>query len=52
VEDAFEFDSPEILEGKSILLLDDIYDSGATMNEIAKMLKEKRCCNHNPGSYR
>ena len=41
VEDAFSFDSPEILEGKSILLLDDIYDSGATMNEIAKMLKEK-----------
>lgn len=41
VEDAFDFDSPEILEGKSILLLDDIYDSGATLNEIAKMLKEK-----------
>ena len=41
VEDAFDFDSPEILEGKSVLLLDDIYDSGATMNEIAKMLKEK-----------
>ena len=39
VEDAFSFDSPEILEGKSILLLDDVYDSGATMNEIAKVLK-------------
>ena len=39
VEDAFSFDSPEILEGKSVLLLDDIYDSGATMNEIAKVLK-------------
>ena len=41
VEDAFDFDSPEILEGKNVLLLDDIYDSGATLNEIAKMLKEK-----------
>lgn len=41
VKDAFDFDSPEILEGKNVLLLDDIYDSGATLNEIAKMLKEK-----------
>lgn len=39
VEEAFSFESPEILEGKSVLLIDDIYDSGATMNEIAKMLK-------------
>lgn len=39
VKDAFGFDSPEILVGKNVLLLDDIYDSGATMNEIAKMLK-------------
>jgi len=41
VKDAFDFEPAEMLEGKSVLLLDDIYDSGATMNEIAKMLKEK-----------
>ncbi|WP_206674794.1 phosphoribosyltransferase family protein [Fibrobacter succinogenes] len=41
VEDAFDFDSPEILEGKNVLLLDDIYDSGATLNEIAKMIYEQ-----------
>lgn len=41
VKDAFDFESAEMLEGKDILLLDDIYDTGATMNEIAKMLKEK-----------
>lgn len=40
VKDAFTFANPDVLNGKSVLLLDDIYDSGATLNEIAKMLKE------------
>lgn len=30
--------SPEEIYGKSILLFDDIYDSGATINEIGKIL--------------
>lgn len=37
---AFAFEHAEVLADKNILLLDDIYDSGATLNEIAKMLKE------------
>lgn len=38
VEDAFGFSEPEILKDKKILLLDDIFDSGATLKEIGKML--------------
>ena len=30
--------SPEEINGKRIILLDDIFDSGATMKEIGKML--------------
>ena len=38
VKDAFSYLSPEEINGKIIILLDDIYDSGATMKEIGKML--------------
>ena len=38
VKDAFSYLSPEEINGKRIILLDDIYDSGATMKEIGKML--------------
>ena len=38
VDGAFEFKNPEELEGRNILLIDDIYDSGATIKEIAKTL--------------
>lgn len=34
---AFSFKNPEILEGKSILLVDDIFDSGATIKELGKL---------------
>ncbi len=38
VEGAFTYLNPEEIYGKSILLFDDIYDSGATINEIGKIL--------------
>ena len=38
VKDAFSYMSPEEIYGKRIILLDDIFDSGATMKEIGKML--------------
>ena len=38
VKDAFSYLSPEEINGKKIILLDDIFDSGATMKEIGKML--------------
>lgn len=38
IKDAFSYLSPEEINGKRIILLDDIYDSGATMKEIGKML--------------
>ena len=37
VKDAFSYLSPEEINGKRIILLDDIFDSGATMKEIRKM---------------
>lgn len=38
VSDAFTYVNPEEIRGKSILLIDDIYDSGATIKEIGKIL--------------
>lgn len=38
VKDAFSYLSPEEINGKKIILLDDIYDSGATIKEIGKLL--------------
>lgn len=39
VQGAFDIDAN--VEGKNILLIDDIYDSGATLKEVAKMLTAK-----------
>ncbi|NJK93919.1 MAG: RecQ family ATP-dependent DNA helicase [Bacteroidales bacterium] len=36
VKDAFTFKTPLHIEGKSILLIDDIFDSGATIKELGK----------------
>jgi ATP-dependent DNA helicase RecQ len=38
VADAFEFAEPSSLKDKSILIIDDIFDSGATIKEIGKLL--------------
>jgi len=38
VNEAFSYTNPEELNGKSILLIDDIFDSGATIKEIGKIL--------------
>lgn len=40
VKDAFSYTNPDDVRGKSIILLDDIYDSGATIKEIGKLLTE------------
>ena len=36
VRDAFTFKNPLDIKGKSILLVDDIFDSGATIKELGK----------------
>jgi len=38
VKGAFEYNKPDEITGKKILLIDDIFDSGATIKEIGKML--------------
>lgn len=38
VRDAFEIKTPEEVRGKNILLIDDIFDSGATIKEIGRYL--------------
>ncbi len=38
VKDAFIFKNSNEIEGKSVLLIDDIFDSGATIKEIGKYL--------------
>ena len=38
VKDAFTFMNPEEVKEKSILLIDDIFDSGATVKEVGKLL--------------
>ena len=38
VKDAFTFSEPNEVNGKSILLIDDIFDSGATVKEVGRIL--------------
>lgn len=40
VEGAFDVDE-DVVRNKTIILLDDIYDSGATLKEVGKLLTEK-----------
>ena len=38
VKDAFTYSNPSEITGKRIILIDDIFDSGATMKEIGRLL--------------
>jgi ATP-dependent DNA helicase RecQ len=38
VKEAFRLKDPNMIQGKKVLLIDDIYDSGATIKEIGKYL--------------
>ena len=40
VEEIFKITNPELISGKNIILIDDVYTSGATMNKAVKILKE------------
>lgn len=40
VKNAFEVVSPRLIEGKKILLIDDVFTSGATVSNCAKALKK------------
>ena len=41
IKGAFEVNRPEWVVGKNILLVDDVFTTGATVNEAAKVLKKK-----------
>jgi ComF family protein len=41
VKNAFEVKRPNFIEGENILLVDDVFTSGATVSNCAKVLKEK-----------
>ena len=37
---AFSVDDRQIIEGKDIILIDDVYTSGSTINECSRVLKK------------
>jgi predicted amidophosphoribosyltransferase len=41
VENAFEVRRPKLIAGANILLIDDVFTSGATVSNCAKVLKSK-----------
>ena len=41
VKNAFEVKRPRLIEGETILLIDDVFTSGATVSNCAKILKKK-----------
>ena len=45
VKNAFRVARPNLIEGRNILLVDDVLTSGSTASVCADVLKEKRCGN-------
>ncbi|MEK7636062.1 MAG: ComF family protein [Patescibacteria group bacterium] len=43
VEEIFKVINPDLIRGKNIILVDDVYTSGATINETVKILKQNEC---------
>ena len=43
INSCFKIINPEMIKNKNILLIDDVFTSGATMNEAVKILKENGC---------
>jgi len=40
IKDAFKLKNPQLIQGKRIFLIDDVFTTGATMEECAKVLKK------------
>ena len=40
VKNAFKVKNPELLQGLSVVLIDDVFTTGATLNECSRVLKE------------
>jgi ComF family protein len=40
IKDSFKIKNPSLLKDKSVLLIDDVFTTGATVNECSKVLKE------------
>lgn len=47
VKNAFEVVRPKLIEGKNILLVDDVFTSGATASSCARVLKKNGACRVN-----
>jgi len=47
IKDSFEVKKPKLVKDKNILLVDDVFTTGATVNECAKVLKEAGADNIN-----
>ena len=43
IQGVYELKNEQIITNKKILLIDDIYTTGATVNECAKVLKQQNC---------
>ena len=42
IKGTFEVDRPDLVKGMNILLVDDVFTTGATVNEAARVLKRAK----------